>query len=656
MRKSLILLCLILGITSLSYGWGIYLDDVADVESPYADRANNDVLVWNSTLGYFEIMGIAAVGNNSFLRKDIDDTTLFNLTVKNLTVNGSGIFNGTGEPAIECPGNMAIVGINASGRVNASSLQGEGGNVTNVNATSWQGYLPFMGESLDPTGFTNRTDSTLSWNNATMNLTINGTYYFWNRGVKYTDVNRTIQIANTTGQHWIYYNDTNVLTEIVGTPGWQLPIIASVYWNNVTQKGLMGDERHGFKMDFLTHGYLHDTVGTRYFSGLTGTFADATFSVSAGQIYDEDIAFPIGVNTTCTVMFKNGTAEYQWLEGQTKYYYEDGASDINYNNGNSLAAVGANLYCAYWIFATNDPATPILSLMGQRQDTTIAAARTGNTYERLALGTLPFQEMKLLYRVILRNDATPYEEAQDYRSVSNLPAGTYVATAHNVLSGLTTGDDHPQYVLNEGDAGNINMTGRVNATSLQGEGGNITGLSAGTDGSALINLNGANISSGTIPEARIANASTWTAKLATTGSAAALTSIPGGNLTANTATGAGIDEGTLSLKNQTKGFVILNVNTTDDFRLPKWTKAITITNITGYLLGPASLNCTLEENNVTGNGTNKIIATMNLTNNTEFIGAVTIGGVGKGNYTFFNISAIGAGNGTLTWGMGYDEN
>jgi hypothetical protein len=74
--------------------------------------------------------------------------------------------------------------------------------------------------------------------------------------------------------------------------------------------------------------------------------------------------------------------------------------------------------------------------MGQRTDTTIAAARTNNTYEGLTLGTLPFKEMKLLYRVILRNDATPYEEVADYRAVSNISTGAYVATLHSALTGL----------------------------------------------------------------------------------------------------------------------------------------------------------------------------------------------------------------------------
>ncbi|HUU77149.1 MAG TPA: hypothetical protein VMX55_02310, partial [candidate division Zixibacteria bacterium] len=315
-------------------------------------------------------------------------------------------------------------------------------------------------DALDPTGFTNRTDSVLSWDDATYTLTITDTHYIYINGVKSTKGTGSIQITDSTGIHWIYYDDDGNLAESLDTdgPGWQYNLIATVYWNTTTNKGLVGDERHGHKMDFLTHSYLHNSVGTRYVSGLTGTFGDTTFDTTLGVIYDEDIDHQISAQTTCNVLYKDGSAEYKWLENQTKYYYEDGGSNINYNNGNTLTAMDANKYVAYWIFATNDTSKPIVSLMGQRQDTTIADARTNNKYESLTLGTLPFKEMKLLYRVILRNDVTPYEETQDLRSVSNLPAGTYVATSHSVLTNLLV-DDHSQYALLAGRSGGQELFG-----------------------------------------------------------------------------------------------------------------------------------------------------------------------------------------------------
>jgi hypothetical protein len=288
----------------------------------------------------------------------------------------------------------------------------------------------------EPTGFVDRV-ATISWSDATYTLTITGNHDIYINGVKTTKTTASIQITDATGLYYIYYNAAGTLTSSTVHPGFALPLMATVYWNTTTDKGLVGEERHGIKMDTDTHTLLHYTVGARYESGLAGTFADTTFSIAAGVIDDEDITLSIApAKTTCNVLYKDGAAEFKWLAGQTKYYYEDGGSDLNYNNGNTLTPLAANKYMAVWIFATNDTTTPIVSLIGQRTDTTITDARNNNKYESLTLGTLPFQEMKLLYRVILQNTATPYVETQDLRNISNLPAGTYVATAHNVLTGL----------------------------------------------------------------------------------------------------------------------------------------------------------------------------------------------------------------------------
>jgi hypothetical protein len=57
---------------------------------------------------------------------------------------------------------------------------------------------------------------------------------------------------------------------------------------------------------------------------------------------------------------------------------------------------------------------------------------------------MPFAEMKLLYRVLVKRSGTSevYQEAQDYRAVSTVSTGSYTATDHGTLTGL--GDpDHP---------------------------------------------------------------------------------------------------------------------------------------------------------------------------------------------------------------------
>lgn len=324
----------------------------------------------------------------------------------------------------------------------------------------------------EPTGFADKV-ATLSWDDPTYTFTITGNHDIYINGVKTTKTTDSIQIADTTGIHIIYYDAAGTLSESTVFPGFGLPLIATVYWNTdggggTYNKGLLGEERHGLVMDGATHEYLHQTVGARYSSGMAGTFDDTTLSIATGNWFDEDLEHTLASpETTCNVLYKNGSANWEWDAGASVYYKLNGAN-LRYNNGNNLADAGNNQYIAMWIFITNDITTPVVAIMGQRVDTTLAQARANNTFESLSFGTLPFKEMKILFRVILRNTGTPptWIENQDYRSISNLPAGTYVATAHNTLTGLTAGDDHTQYLLADGtralagawDMGNQNLT------------------------------------------------------------------------------------------------------------------------------------------------------------------------------------------------------
>lgn len=295
----------------------------------------------------------------------------------------------------------------------------------------------------EPTGFVSSSAGTLSFDNATRTFTITGSHEVYDKGTKYTKGTNSVIIANTNGQHFIYYaHGTMVLTEATSFPGWGVAFVASVYWNGSV--GLVGDERHGCVMDAATHLYLHTTVGTRFGAGLGGSFTDTTFSIGSGTIHDEDITITIGAQTTCRVLYR-AAGIWAYTSAQAKYYLDGGGgggANLQYDNAGALADVPANQYVAAWLFATNDIATPIYALVGQRVDTTLQNARDNNKYESLTLTNMPFKEMKLLYRVILRNDVTPYEEAQDLRTVSNLPGGTYVATDHGSLTGLAD-PDHP---------------------------------------------------------------------------------------------------------------------------------------------------------------------------------------------------------------------
>jgi hypothetical protein len=261
-------------------------------------------------------------------------------------------------------------------------------------------------------------------------------------------VTSSCTISTDVGQHYIYYNASNVITDSV-TP-WTLATeipISTIYWTG--SSSIVCDERHGLQMDAKTHGYLHETVGARYVSGLSGTFTASSATITNGVIYDEDIRHSLAQSTQFRVMYRNGTT-WNWQIPTTKYFVEN-ADVIRYDNAGTLTDVTNNYYVAQWFYATNDKDYPIWVITGQRQDNTITDARNNNTPESLSFGTLPSNEMKLLYRVIVQRNGTSesYVETADYRTSGSISGGSYTATNHSALSGLTN-DDHTQYALANG--------------------------------------------------------------------------------------------------------------------------------------------------------------------------------------------------------------
>jgi hypothetical protein len=374
----------------------------------------------------------------------------------------------------------------ASGAAAISKLAiGTSGQVLTSNGTSpyWAQSLAaqFAADSNDPTGFVNNTSSTLSFNDATRTMTITpvGSFDVYVRGTKFTKSSaETCVITDTEGLWIFYYDASGTLQCSQTTPSFsQTAYAAAVYWDATNNAHLyLGDERHGMAMDGATHAYLHNTVGTRYSSGLTlaqagglaanppASNADAQVSMTGGDVFDEDLRHTIvhsaapsnpleqvlSPAAVIPVYYRSG-ASGEWRLARTADtfpvdYGGTGKTRWNqYSGGNwSMTEPNDLEFVAYWIFATNDIEHPIISIAGQQVDASISNARNNNKYESLSLGAMPFKEMKLLYRLIYRTssayiNSTPRSslyDIQDLRSVSNLPSGTYVATAHSSLTAL----------------------------------------------------------------------------------------------------------------------------------------------------------------------------------------------------------------------------
>ncbi|MDD2731389.1 MAG: hypothetical protein PHW33_04690, partial [Candidatus Portnoybacteria bacterium] len=396
----------------------------------------------------------------------------------------------------------STTGIDALGYVSTTDL--------NVAGTYANDIIKLPGIAKNPTGFTSHTDNQFLWNDGTRTFSIGPkspatSYTYYISGLKYTkSATSTVTIPNTEGV-WYFYFNGSTLTASQTEPAYNdYPMISNGYWSVAMQKLIgLAEERHGISMDPATHDYLHHTIGTRYSSGLTltGTTGgtgnsngDAQVALSNGVIFDEDLehditnaAVPVNLfeqvlspTSSIPVYFRKGSSADNWEKKNATYYpvYDNSGTRISYNQlvGNtwSTTTIPNTDFVAMWIFATNDVREPVIAVLGQREDGTLANAQANNTYATLAFGNLPFQEMKILYRLIFQS-ATAYNNSvkarlrdiQDLRSVSNLPAGTYVATSHGSLTGLLN-DDHTQYLLLAG-----RTTGQVANGGLDA-GGNLT--------------------------------------------------------------------------------------------------------------------------------------------------------------------------------------
>lgn len=349
--------------------------------------------------------------------------------------------------------------------------------------------------SSEPTGFPNRDDSEISFDDGTRTFTIQplapATHFdYMTQGrIHRKSSAQTVVIPNTEGIHFIYFDGATLITSQV----WSYEIIkeyafvASVYWDATNSVGvLIGDERHGLTLDGATHKYLHNTVGCRWVSGLSlGNFttggtgaanADAQMSVSNGLMYDEDIELLPVHNAAPSspfeqildpiaeipVLYRDGAAGDWRKAGASQYPVSTGVNRIQYNNPagpwTQPEATSDGNFVAMWIFGTNSITEPIIAIMGQREDTTLANAQANNSYESLSFGVLPSNEMKVLYRLIFETSSAftnapkaSLRDVRDLRQAIDTSIAAFSASDHGLLTGLND-PDHPAFAIFTGSA------------------------------------------------------------------------------------------------------------------------------------------------------------------------------------------------------------
>lgn len=353
----------------------------------------------------------------------------------------------------------------------------------------------------EPTGFPNRTDSTISFSDSVPARTFSisptvTSFDFYVKGKKFTKtLTETIQIPNLAGDHYIYYDELGNLatTQVSSTSLFENnALVAVVYWNTDTNTSTyFAEERHGLTMDGATHSYLHTVFGTRYLRGLalqgfsvdgTGNLAaDAQFTSDQGAVRDEDILVTILAQTQIPILYRQGQLwrkkaadSYPVIYSGTAGY--TGANGIlpynQFTGGNwQLTEVSNNKFVLVHLFATNDINNGVVGIQGTAEYNDVTSARTAASTEITSLSGLPFVEFCPIGSVIFET-AIGYTNAPKAR-VRSVNGGNYVdfrgtqlytpagnATTHSLLSGLAN-DDHIQYLLADGTramVGALNMS------------------------------------------------------------------------------------------------------------------------------------------------------------------------------------------------------
>ena len=337
---------------------------------------------------------------------------------------------------------------------------------TNLNAdllddhhfTDLQYYHGIVARPVAPG--TNPIPTTLSSTTFTLGATANPITYFYQGTKVIVNSDKTATLSAGAGLYYIYFNGilgtisaSTTFPEISDTSN---VLIATVIWNGTL--GLVNDERHSFNRNCSWHQWGHNTVGTRYKSGLTmtnngGTGASATFSTTAGEIWDEDIIFSVPASSafptpnTCRLLYQNSATTYAFDNAVSTVPFKRGANDrpIYINSSYSIIEMTSaiNRYINFFVYATTDLHTPIYIFA---ETVSVATAATNGYTSLTNARAIPFPnlsnlglspEMKPIYRIIVRADGVLQAintTLDDYRTVTSLPmsAGSVSTTASAV--------------------------------------------------------------------------------------------------------------------------------------------------------------------------------------------------------------------------------
>jgi hypothetical protein len=346
--------------------------------------------------------------------------------------------------------------------------------------------IEFIGSiTKDITGFVDRTDSTLTFNNSTRTITltpIDGSYDLYYRGKKFTITNTlTKVITNIPGGRYIKFNPiTQQLDEGGSTPSLiDDLLVAYVYWNG-SSAIVFGDERHSASRDTNWHQAQHLNVGSVWRSGgvLTATYNNASL-VSLGLsnlvIADEDVIHNINHSATpalsyeqvltpaaiIPVLYLNGTSYTQSTPSSIPWVHINNVPQYNpvVNSSGSLSNVNNNRYVSYWLLGTSDMYYPVKLLLGnvQHQTEKDALAEVFTNYG------LPFPEFVPLYKIVLKYNTGYTANPARVQIISASPILTRQSTALGIAESVNITESYVNAGTFNTSTGELVLTGTGSA-------------------------------------------------------------------------------------------------------------------------------------------------------------------------------------------------
>ncbi len=339
-------------------------------------------------------------------------------------------------------------------------------------------------DMLNPNGFpdSQRANVGISYNATTRKITVTGTFFYYNLGIKYIKnaVTEEVTHADTIGGYFIYYVGS---TLTLSTSAWDLiqhvPVCFVTYNNTgattfwAGKQGIVYDERHGIIMDGRSHEEFHRKIGC-YASetgfALNGTYSVATgtggliansFGVDGGTIYDEDLATTIailndnaGVGNQYPIFYRVGSgSEWRWYVNNLPYLFS--GTDIVYNQltGGSYqtTAISTNgRFVNYYICATPELSGTyrFIIIMGQVEHTSLANAQA-ESFINLDRTGFPSQEVAPLWQITFQRQSS-YDDngncrIESTRKIVGTSSAIFTSSAsdHNTLANRATANQHP---------------------------------------------------------------------------------------------------------------------------------------------------------------------------------------------------------------------